>query len=391
MKRNLFNAILIIFPVVFFLICDFVLGIITIPKYHNQFRTKHFYYHHGLMPNKASVATWNDHLYPVYTNSLGFRDSRRKRIDRIPDHRRILFLGDSHTEGVGVIYPRTFTGLLQSFYDSLHVEILNGSAVSYSPKIYYLKSRWIIEKMGLRTDELVVCLDLSDLQNELVYEDYNPSDPGLMTRLLYACAGFLRNHSFAFHQIRQMTIRKETKRFLERAKIFDSYRGKNAPGADALEMYAGFFTGFRDDVLLSDPKFHGVGEWMYDTVYKVLAQKGISLGMENMEKLSALCRDNNIALTLSVHPWLEQIQRKDTSDWYVETWRAFAGKNKLGFINLYPAFINPSASSIYGQDPFLPSDNHWSEYGHRIVANEFIRNFQNKLRNQESEIMLTGP
>jgi len=374
-KHNYSISIFVI-PFIFFIICDFVLGISIIPKYHNHFRAKHFYYHHGLIRNKASIASWNNHQYPFYTNSLGFRDSDRKKIELAANHRRIMFLGDSHTEGVGVNYPQTFTGLVQSFCDSLGIEILNGSAVSYSPKLYYLKSHWIIEKLGLRLDELIVCIDLSDLQNELVYADYNPSDPNPLAGLWYTISGFLRNHSYTFHQIHRLIIQKETKLFLERAKIFDSYRGRKAPGADALEMYAGFFAGFRDDVLLSDPKFHGVGEWMYDTVYKALAQKGVSLGMENMEKLSVLCRENNIALTLSVHPWLEQIQRNDTSDWYVESWREFALKNKIGFINLYPAFINHSASSILGQDPFLPSDNHWSEYGHRILANEFIRYFQ---------------
>src|SRR4030042_6115556 len=101
-KHNYSIGILVIIPVFFFMVCDLVFGGFLIPKYHNQFRAKHLYYHHGLMRNKASIASWNDHLYPFYTNSLGFRDSRRMKIELAAGHRRILFLGDSHTEGVGV-------------------------------------------------------------------------------------------------------------------------------------------------------------------------------------------------------------------------------------------------------------------------------------------------
>jgi hypothetical protein len=44
----------------------------------------------------------------VFTDSLGFKDASRRAV---PDRRRILFIGDSFTEGVGLPYEQTFVGL----------------------------------------------------------------------------------------------------------------------------------------------------------------------------------------------------------------------------------------------------------------------------------------
>ena len=90
-------------------------------------------------------------------------------------------------------------------------------------------------------------------------------------------------------------------------------------------------------------------------------------------KLAELCKQHNIPLTLSVHPWQEQIAHGDTSDMYVESWRSFCIANQIRFINLYPAFIYPKTSIIFGNDFFLPNDNHWNKAGNEIVANELMK------------------
>ena len=52
-------------------------------------------YHHGFIENGKFEAEYN-----VYTNSLGFKDSEVRYVDRENKGRRILFIGDSFTEGV---------------------------------------------------------------------------------------------------------------------------------------------------------------------------------------------------------------------------------------------------------------------------------------------------
>ena len=50
---------IIVFCLVFFVVFDFIAGLIFIPEPLNGFRCKHPYYHHDLKPNQSAVTTWN--------------------------------------------------------------------------------------------------------------------------------------------------------------------------------------------------------------------------------------------------------------------------------------------------------------------------------------------
>lgn len=174
-RTNQINIKVIVIAIILliFLIIDILLGIIFINNSTRTFRSNHSFYHHGLVPNQKAVAQWNNIRYPFYTNSLGFRDSIVQEIPLVSHKKRILFMGDSHTEGVGMSFEDTFTGQLLNKIDTSEVEILNAAAVSYSPRIHYLKTKFLLEDMGLKFDELFVFIDISDIQNEIVYEDFN--------------------------------------------------------------------------------------------------------------------------------------------------------------------------------------------------------------------------
>ncbi len=153
---------------------DFITGMILIPENFSSFRTRHYYYHHGLLPDQDTRGQWGSLIYPVKTNSLGFMDSLDEKIPLQSDHDRLLILGDSHSEGVGVPYLKTFSGILARDLKPEGIEVLNASCISYSPKIEYLKARYLIEKVGLQVNHIFVLIDISDLQNELVYDKFNP-------------------------------------------------------------------------------------------------------------------------------------------------------------------------------------------------------------------------
>lgn len=361
--------------VVLFVVFDVLLASLLINQKGVAFRAPHYYHHHGLLPNQAAMARWYNISYPLYTNSLGFRDSGKKNISKKPTKKRILFMGDSHTEGVGLSFSETFTGQLLHSIDTSKTEILNAAAVSYSPRIYYLKTKYLIEKAGLKFDEMFVFIDLSDLQNEIVYEKYNPAVFSISEKLAVWIKNKLVNRSFTIYSLNRLKEKKQTRRFLEKSKLFDEYRIDDAH-VDALNLYASFFSGFDDKMLLSNPQFHGVSGWIYDEGFINLARKGLELGAENMRQLHQLCREHGIRMTISVHPWPEQIARMDTTDVYVQFWQNFAEENQIGFINLYPTFIYPPFSAAMGAELFIPGDNHWNRNGHWLVANEVKKYIQ---------------
>ena len=48
---------------------------------------------------------WGYEKYKIFTNNLGFKDKSNREIEF---KKKILFIGDSFTEGVGIKYEDTF-------------------------------------------------------------------------------------------------------------------------------------------------------------------------------------------------------------------------------------------------------------------------------------------
>jgi hypothetical protein len=365
----------LIVSVVMVIVLDIVAGFIIIPESYTSFRSPHYYYHHGLQPDQDAWGAWGSSLYPVRTNSLGMVDSAVYEVElqsRLP---RLLILGDSHSEGVGVPYEKTFSGVLARRMNG-NIDVLNASCISYSPKIEYLKAKYLIEEEGLEVDHVFVLIDISDMQNELVYEHFEPKAKSWLHEGWYATRFFLKTHSSVFYLVSSIIEKRETKKFSDKAKFFNE-KGIVGTPANALQLYASFFRGFDDNVLLSNPQFHGVGEWYYNDGLRKLADRGIELGQDNLLKLKELCTAKNIKLTISVHPWHYQILKGRQEDYYVEKWRSFAEANGIGFVNLFPLFITSQNPVITTNMYFIKDDNHWNEFGHALVADR-LENYFNK-------------
>lgn len=140
----------------------------------NRIRVEHPVSHHDLRPNFSENVVWGPNRYRLVTNSLGFADRTNREVPLRSDSHRILFLGDSFTEGIGYLCEQTFVGLVDDRLRGNGYDILNAGVVSYSPKIHYLKMQYLLEHVGLKIDELVVMVDVSDPRDEIEYSDFEP-------------------------------------------------------------------------------------------------------------------------------------------------------------------------------------------------------------------------
>jgi hypothetical protein len=370
-EKNIFEKrpglTIIIILIVFLIILDIIAGLIFIKEDYQSFRIQHYYYHHGLQPNQKAYARWNVKIYPFNTNSLGFRDFSPRKISLEKNQRRILFMGDSHTEGVDLPFEFTFTGILTAKAEQHNTEILSAAAISYSPRIHYLITEFFIEKKKLECDEIYVFIDISDVQNELVYEKYYPKNYNVLTRIIYGSKNWLSRNSFICHSVKKIITEKGEKKFYDRITGLRQEE-KNISETFASDLYYSLFTHFNDNILLADPQFHRVGDWLYTKESKELALKGIQLGQENIARLNEICRNHNIKLTIAVQPWHSQIKIRKAVDEYTESWRLFAEKNNIGFINLYPLFINEENPEAVIKKYYIKNDNHWNNEGHQKVA-----------------------
>ena len=349
------------------LLLDGVAGALFIPSSDHDFRVYDPYFHHGLLPNQTQVTHWGPIAYPIATNSLGFRDSVVREVPLVSDKYRILFMGDSHTEGVGVSFAESFTGRLIAQTDTTQSEILNAAAVSYSPKLYYYKTKYLIEEVGLAFDQLYVFIDVSDVQNEYAYEHFHPGASALGTVASWLDKK-LKRFSLLYFATKQLYLEHQRKKFYQQVSR------QQLAHNNTVDIYHTFFSDFDDDVLLNNPQFHTtITEWYSDeSLYRRWGKKGTEWMTVYMQKLADLCHQHRIRMTVVVHPWRTHVLKGEVDDRHTRHWRSFAKENNLNFINLYPMFINELPSEEVIASAYIPDDNHWTAVGHQWVADKLF-------------------
>ncbi len=355
-KQNPAKTLLLLISL-FLIITDLIMGLFLIPKdndYYNTFRTSHTYYHHGLKPNQKALAKGINGEFFLYTNSLGFRDSSIREVPLKSRKKRILFIGDSFTEGIGVTYQESYVGILNKTIDTAKTELLNAGVVSYSPKLYYLKTKYLIEKKRLHFDELIVFMDISDPMDEIIYKDY---EIGKKPKVFYKPTDFvktknlLKHISYTYYSLTRFHHRNDPHPLI----INKAYEAKveNYPWKD---YYKERETWTSDSIVL---KKWGI--------------KGLKLAKKNMKHLLHLCQNHNIKMNIVVYPYPYHILNERENCLQVSIWKKFCFDHKIEFIDLFPLFIqNKSPETIILKNFFI-DDIHWNENGHHLVSREILK------------------
>jgi hypothetical protein len=163
-KYSLFLVVLSV-VLVLFLILDFTYS--KFFTYQKNINIRHKTFHHHLLSNSTEIQGGGLHpKFKVITNSLGFRDSKIREIN-LKKKNRIVFIGDAFTFGELLDYKYTVPGLADIYFSEKGIEVLNAAVSSYSPSIYYYKTKFFIEQ-GLKFSNLVVFVDISDIEDEAV-------------------------------------------------------------------------------------------------------------------------------------------------------------------------------------------------------------------------------
>jgi hypothetical protein len=143
------------------------------------------YEHH---PYKAGIHYTDERGVTVATNELGWKASENasELLPVSPAENRIVMLGDSFTEGLGLPQSETIAAALQTSLNrrGRSFEVLNGGRVSYSPILEYQRLKRFLAA-GYRADTVVLLVDISDVQDELGYRQqfvYDSTDEPLRLR-----------------------------------------------------------------------------------------------------------------------------------------------------------------------------------------------------------------
>jgi hypothetical protein len=371
-KKSLFERnprkTLVITAAFFILILDMLAGVLFNPTDDNSFRCSSPYYHHDFLPNQNAETKWGDRKYRVFTNSLGFRDGTVRDVSLASKQKRILLMGDSFLEGMGVPYENSVAGILGEALKADGTEVLNAAALSYSPKLYFLKTRYLIEQRHLTFDEMYVFIDISDPHDEIIYQYWEPGSGSVFASGLRALNKFSRRHSFLY-------CYWATRRQLNSEKAISNVFPAEG-SADARFWLQGLKEYLRraepeKDRFLWPNKQSALDEW---------GREGLSLCERYMTEVQKLCAQHGIRLTIVIYPSPYQLISGNLAGLPVTFWRAFAEEHRIGFLNLFPAFIGSEPPEIVYPKYFIKGDIHWNEAGNRHVSEAVLQHIRERSR-----------
>jgi hypothetical protein len=362
LRRALVQTGIVVYCLVLFLGFDFAYSTLTMGEETERSpRIANPAYDHGFAANFDGYDVWGELRYRLITDSLGFKDGSARTVPLKPDSRRVLLIGDSFAEGIGVSFEDSFAGQLYRAGQERRekIEFLNAGVASYSPSIYYKKIKYLIDS-GLQFDEVVLFSDTSDVTDEARSYFCIDDDPKYRAHCTSSEGSaqpvasppkrpnFFIDRFVVTNRVR-ITIKRSVQSFLgNRRKSINSDHariGWTIPGLDVGNSYQPL----------------GV-------------DGGIARSLQNMRALSDLLAARNIPLTIVVYPWAQQIAQGDRDSRQVSLWRDFCPGRCKAFINLYPSFFAAAdADKDWYEHLFILGDDHYSAAGNSFMFRELSK------------------
>ena len=337
-------------------------------------RIKSEIYHHDMLPDTDVYENWGDLRYKLVTNSLGFRDFQNTSVKKVTSSKkRLILIGDSFTEGVGLEYKDSLAGQITNYLKKeKKYEVLNSGVGSYSPTNYYYKTKHFIEQ-GYEFDKAIVFLDVTDSIDELkyFYDDRNQLVLDFK-KLKYKKKNFskiLENNFLSYKVL--VRIRDKIGHF---KKIVKNSYIEDGLGASKL-FNKKFFDVSKEDRNLYAMIENEMSNWTSDNNelrYNLTnTQEGVNRVKKNLVRLFNLLKENKVEGVLVIYPHPAQIYYKDS--YYQNLWTDFAKENNINFLNTFPAFLSEDDSAEnFILDNFIHGDIHWNSNGVEKIFNFLI-------------------
>jgi hypothetical protein len=291
--------------------------------------------------------------------------------------RRLLFLGDSFTEAVGIPYDQTFVGIIANKIARAggDTEVFNGGVVSHSPRLYLLHLQDLMERQGAKFDEIVVFIDVSDIQDELVYEDFTPGRVTLSLALRTFKQFAEQNSLIAnvlFNRLPALRPYVDTMRSWMRAQSRQTVGAEPASSAAVAGAEVAKPVPQRPAREVWDnPNFYkNRDSWIdNDDAFRAWGAYGLRLARANLMRLADYAASKGITISFAIYPWPRFAQHSDNRGRLA--WEKIASEEKWTLVDLHPDFAAlPDPAHLY-----IPGDVHWNRDGHLFVAEAWLAHY----------------
>ncbi len=381
MLKKYFNyffkiLLIILISLSIFLLTDFFFGQIIVskyietikdnPNYNKKKRIIHQFYHNKIASNIDYKKTgWGPKVYRLCTDEWGLKYkcntlSKKKY--------KYAIFGDSFVEGLGISYEETFVGIINKKIDP---DFANMGVSSYSPKIYFSKLKYFIDK-GFKFDHVIFYIDVSDL-----IDDMNSyvllSSKKVRDKKWNKKIEWYVNAKFP---MLDQAIFKLTK--------VDRYRTNESIFTTA-PIYTNLSTIIDKNIAETYSKINLRAAWTYTKENKIKGydygiDRGIEEQLETMNNIFYYLDKLKIKKTIAVYPWPQTILNDVAYNKHVKIWEEFCKNRCNNFINHYPLFMNDKNSietkkEIIKQN-YQIGDIHFNPEGHKRIAEDFLRKFK---------------
>jgi hypothetical protein len=316
--------------------------------------------HHALQPDCQCIRHWGKASYPFATNNLGFRDQSIRNVPLSVSQPRVLLLGDSFTEGMSA-WPDTYVGQIAASFPQY--DFINAGVESYAPSNYLNVTRQLLDG-GVKFDEVIVFIDISDAQDEAAfYRDASPS--GAVDgpeEIRHNDSWYASLRSFI---TRHLLITNSVVDFVERRAVRAGIYHLNVGHGQLFDLERSAWT------------YRQVSETTpYEVGYAPLGlEVGIGKERAKMTLLWQELKGRGIPVSVVVYPWPAQVAHDTVDSRQVQIWREWCEGKCNRFISVFPAFFEVKKNCPSGQPgcwylkEFIFGDEHYSPAGNALVAN----------------------
>ena len=366
-------SIYLVFDIIFFY---FLPEDLKSSLYNNRaHRIKSFYYHHDLRPMASFYDHWGYEKYKIHTNDLGFKDNSQRKVTF--KKRNILFIGDSFTEGVGLIYKDTYVGILESKLKNKYkdIEILNAGVQSYSTSIYLSKIYYLLNTKKLPITDIVIMVSTGDIFDDTfkyldVDQNYILDHVDHKNKVIINLINFYKANTLIYQFITRITPPKVIPEIIK--SFFD--KKKNESNYDIKEKELMKIS--NEDI----SKMHFLDHQDYnyffsDDEFKKWGKKGINKSIENLRKIAKITKEKKIKLNILYlfEPTLILKKPNDqTINYLLTSFKSLENENLKFFVisDFYDEYENKYESY---KNLFFINDIHLNKKGNKLVADEILR------------------
>lgn len=286
----------------------------------------HLRYHY--IPNTFARVRTPEYSVTYKYNSQGLRD-RERTVEKPEGTIRIIGIGDSFTEGVGVEYPYTYLSILENGlnkkYKDQPIDVVKAGIAGYDPKA----EKQYLKYYGMKYDPDVILLAYSgtDSKEAAMGVHYTVSKQGyLLNDTGYLLNGFTLN----------MYIHSRVARIILR-KWIDHKR-----------------TRFSESHLTQSER-------------NALWEEGWSKLFDEYNEIRSIAKHKEIPLIVIYIPF--RINFENEEQMRADRLAVWCQNNSVPFINLLPVFrSHPNPSELH-----WPIDGHCTIAGNALIANELYK------------------